>query len=169
MGSQKTHKTVMKSLRWTVTWVLLIVLPSAYAIYNIFQPEQFPIRFFRGEVTQVANTLLLGPYPTEQEIKRLKRLGVTEVISLLDPSMPFEAPLIDKEKQLMEKYHLAFQSVPLYYLPNLNSQENLARVEKLVEYLRNNARKRYVHCYLGRHRTTLLKKLYLQAISDDGP
>lgn len=167
MGSKKLKAVTSSTLRAGVL-VLLVALPASYGIYNIFRPEQYPIKFLRGDVIQVNDTLLLGPYPTEQEIIRLKKQGVTELVSLMDSSMPFESPLIEMERHLAEKNHLAFKSVSLSYLPNLESKSNLSRVNTLVLYLRENSHeKKYVHCYLGRHRTTLVKEQYLQAIHED--
>ncbi|MEK6683266.1 MAG: hypothetical protein AABY46_01250 [Nitrospirota bacterium] len=158
----------MRSFLRAGVLALLVALPASYGIYNIFRPEQYPIKFLRGDVIQVNDTLLFGPYPTEQEIKRLKRQGVTELISLMDSSMPFESPLIGMGKRLAEENDLSFKNVSLSYLPNLKSKSNLSRVNELVLYLRENShKKKYVHCYLGRHRTTLVKEQYLQAIHED--
>ena len=165
MGSERPNKTKKKLIKWITIFVLLVAVPAVYGIYNIFQPVHYPVKFFRGEVVQVTDALLLGPYPTEKEMKYLKRLGVTEIISLLDPSLPFEAPLIRQEKRLAEKNNLGFRNAPLSYLPNLESKENLDQASKLVSYLRNNSNKKYVHCYLGRHRTTLVKEHYLKEVS----
>ena len=162
MGSERPKK-IRQSLPWVLGLVLLIGIPASYGIYNIFEPEHYPMKFLRGEVIQVSDTLIFGPYPTENEIKKLRKLGVTELIGLLDSKMPFESPLIKKEERLAKKYGLEFQNIPLMYLPNLNSKQNLTRVAVLVSYLRTNPKKVYVHCYLGRHRTTLVKNEYLQA------
>lgn len=154
----------MKTYRGILSLALLVALPTSYGVYNISQPEHYPMKFFRGEVTKASETVLFGPYPTEKEIKYLKRLGVKEIISLMDPSMPFESSLIERGKQLAEKHKLAFQNVPLSYLPNLHSKENLARVGDLVSSIGNNSNKKYIHCYLGQHRTTLVKEHYVQVI-----
>ncbi|HEX9757218.1 MAG TPA: hypothetical protein VGB26_05375 [Nitrospiria bacterium] len=152
-----------KFLRRSLLFVLFVGLPSTYATYNIFQPEQFPIKFFRGEVVQVSDDIIIGPYPTEKEIKRLKKMGIQEFISLMNPSMPFESPLIKKELELAEKHKISFKNIPLSYLPDLESMENLEKVENLIAYTKGNKTKKYVHCYLGRHRTTLFKTYYLQS------
>lgn len=160
-----------KLLGRSAWFLLLVVVPVSYGIYNIVEPEKYPIKFFRGEVVKVSDAILVGPYPTEKEIRRLKNLGVKEFISLLDPSMPFEASLIEQEKRAVEKQGLAFRSVPLAYLPNLRSPENLDRVAELVEYSRGSTDKKYIHCYLGRHRTTLFKEHYhsMEAPLTSGP
>ena len=156
----------MKGFRGIITVALLVALPTSYGIYNIFKPEHYPMKFFRGEVIKVSETLLLGPYPSEREIKYLKKLGVMEIISLMDPSMPFESTLIERGKQLAEKNNLKFQNVPLSYLPNLHSKENIARVDDLVSSLAHESNKIYIHCYLGRHRTTLVKERYYQVLQE---
>jgi hypothetical protein len=79
--------------------------------------------------------------------------------------MPFESQLIENGRRMAEKYNLTFKNIPLTYLPNLESKENLSRVDELVVYLRNGSNGKYVHCYLGRHRTSLVKRHYLETLS----
>ena len=152
-----------KFLRRSLIFIVLVGLPTTYATYNIFQPEKFPIKFLRGEVVQVSDHIIIGPYPTEKEIKRLKKMGIQEFISLMNPSMPFESPLLKKEKELTEKHKVSFRNIPLSYFPDLESKENLKKIKNLVAYTKDDKTKIYVHCYLGRHRTTLFKTHYLQS------
>ena len=135
-----------------------------YLYANLFEPVRFPLRFFRGEAVAVTENLWLGPYPTEDELRLLRRQGVEALVSLLDPSMPFEAPLIERERALAEKLEIGFQSVPLSYLPSLESSENLARARALVATGLDPGRKTYVHCYLGRHRTGLLRRIFQERL-----
>ena len=114
-------------------------------------------------MVQVSEEIIIGPYPTEKEIKRLKNMGIKEFISLMNPSMPFESPLIQKEKELAKKHNLSFKNIPLSYLPDLESKSNLEKVQDLVAYTKGNKTRKYVHCYLGRHRTTLFKNHFLQS------
>ena len=165
VGSERPKK-IRRAVRWITGLVVVTGLLAAYGVYNIFEPEHFPMNFLRGDVVQVSENLLVGPYPTEKEIKRLKKLGVTELIGLLDSDMPFEAPLIEKEDRLARKYKLGFRNVPLMYLPNLNSKQNQSRVAELVTSLHESPKKVYVHCYLGRHRTSLVKEKYLETAGD---
>lgn len=141
----------------------MLALAFGWLAYkNLFQPETYPIKFFRGEVTAITPTVLLGPYPSERELKRLKRLGVTRLVSLMDPAMPLETPLIEQERALAAQLKLEFRNVPLSYLPNLESSENVARAAALAKERFPIDGKTYVHCYLGRHRTALFKRLYIE-------
>lgn len=167
MGSEKPKK-IRRKVVWIPALILLAGIPASYGIFNIFEPEHFPIKFLRGDVVEVSDRLVVGPYPTEDEIVRLKKLGVTELIGLMNSQMPFEMPLIAKEKSLAEKYKLGFRNVPLMYLPNLESKQNLARVAELVSELRESSNRVYVHCYLGRHRVGLVKTEYLKAMNPAG-
>ncbi|HEY5649414.1 MAG TPA: hypothetical protein VIU33_07940 [Nitrospiria bacterium] len=168
MGPEKPKK-INKRARFFFGLFLLAGIPFSYGIYNIFEPEYYPIKFLRGEVVQVSESLITGPYPTEDEVKRLKKLGVTELIGLLDSQMPFESPLIGKEADIAAKYGLGFRNIPLMYLPNLNSKANLAKVADLVSELRDNTGRVYVHCYLGRHRVGLVRDAYLRAVAGEIP
>ena len=164
MGSEK-FKKIKKTLLYSVIFLLLVGGPTVYGIYNIFQPQHYPVKFFRGEVVKVTDQILVGPYPTEKEFIFLKKQGITEIISLLDPKMPFESSLIEQEKELAVKQNLTFRNVPLAYLPNLESKENMMRVADLVRYTQENPGMKYIHCYLGRHRTTLFKEQYIRSVA----
>ena len=140
--------------------IAILICASLYGFYNYYvAPEQFPISFMRGTVRQVDATIFLGPYPTEQELARLRRMGVTMVISLLDPAMPFETPLIDQEKIVVERHGMQFDNVPFSIFPALDTPENVAKATNLAARVRSEPGVYYIHCYLGRHRTGFIEKI----------
>ena len=53
------------------------VMLAAYGVWNIFQPDVFPMSFVRGEVREIAPGVLGGD-PVEVALHQLERLGERE-------------------------------------------------------------------------------------------
>jgi len=133
------------------------VMLAAYGVWNIFQPDVFPMSFVRGEVREIAQGVLGGPYPTEAELRLLARNGVVEVISLMDPESAVEASLVKEEKRLVAGMGLRFRNFPMDF-QNMNSPGSVIGLENALSRIsERGAQKIYVHCYLGRHRVGLIE------------
>ncbi len=119
------------------------------ALVNSFQPV---------EVTSVSG-FTFGPYPERQRFENLVTEGYTGVISLLNPTaVPFEAVLLGRERDLAEEFGIELIHVPL--LPWIGgNEESLARVRGLAEQAGG---RYYVHCYLGRDRVGMVRRLVEQ-------
>ncbi len=141
--------------------ILGFVAVFGYGVYNLFQPQQFPIQFIRGEVVQLREDLILGPYPSSQELLKLKRRGVTIIVSLMSPDVPVEAPLVQEENRLCRKYEFTCVNFPLQFL-TLHSDFNKKQLLEAVRYIQSTPGKKYVHCYLGRHRVGLIREMLAQ-------
>lgn len=140
---------------WLITAVFMGLV--AYGVWNLFQPDRFPMSFVRGEVREVADGVLAGPYPTEAELKLLERNGVVEVMSLMDPESTVESSLVEEEKKLVAARGLRFSNFPMDF-QDMSGPKSVAAVETAVERLsRRGGEKVYVHCYLGRHRVGLVE------------
>lgn len=143
-----------KKLRLIMTAFVMLV---AYGIWNLFQPDNFPMSFVRGEVREAAPGVLVGPYPTEAELKILARNGVVEVISLMDPESAVESRLVEEEIKLVSLRGLRFQNYPMDF-KDMNGQKSAAGLEQTMERLsKRGGEKFYVHCYLGRHRVGIVE------------
>jgi len=113
-----------------------------------------------GETEAVGRSFTFGSYPTEERMRELKREGYTAVVSLLHPLVvPFEPKLIADGRAAAERAGLEYVNVPM--LPWVSDNgEALARIEQLA---RSGGRQRlYVHCYLGKDRVRLVKRLVEQ-------
>src|SRR5512134_997499 len=110
-------------------WMIMAVFIglAAYGVWNIFQPDVFPMSFVRGEARELSPGVLGGPYPTEAELRLLKRNGVTEVISLMDPGNVVEARLVEEERKLVADSGLRFQNFPMDFqdMGSMKSVEGL--------------------------------------------
>lgn len=140
---------------WAITAVFIALV--AYGVWNLFQPDRFPMSFARGEVREAVPGVLIGPYPTADELKVLKRNGVREVMSLMDPESVAESALVRSEKELVLKEGLVFSNYPMDF-KDMNGARSAKGVEDAVDRLsRRGNTKVYVHCYLGRHRVGLVE------------
>jgi protein tyrosine phosphatase (PTP) superfamily phosphohydrolase (DUF442 family) len=116
------------------------------------------MKFVRGELKEIHENIIVGPYPTEREIIKLKKMGVTEIINIMDSTSAIESRLIDEGKKLAEKYNFKYMSFPMSFT-KLESAENNNQVSLLIQHiLSTKGTKIYIHCYLGRHRVSLLEK-----------
>ena len=135
----------------------LLVTGFAFAVYLVFTPDQFPMSFVRGPVVKSAPNLIFGPYPVEEELLKLKRMGVVEVVSLLDANSPVEGALVARERQRVEGLGMTFVNYPLPVSFAVNGGVP-AVLDRVAGYIRDNpVALRYVHCYLGRHRVKLVR------------
>ncbi len=143
-----------KVLRLIFIAVFIGYLFSMASVYfSYIEPYLFPLRMIQGEARYVTESIIIGPYPHRKDLEKLVKVNEVKVIvSLLNPSLPFEKSLLEKEKKLVREFRLAFYNVPLSFL-NLDSPENYRQIEKIRKILeKHKSEKVYIHCYLGRHR-----------------
>ncbi|MBI1912674.1 MAG: hypothetical protein HYS21_11825 [Deltaproteobacteria bacterium] len=134
----------------------------AYGFYNIFTPDSGPISFARGSVRTLSADVMVGPYPTEVEIKELKAKGVTEIICLMDNNNPIEAKLIEDEQASAGKNGIVYLNFPMNFA-DLENPKNIERLNVALKHVADsNGKKIYVHCYLGRHRVGMFEKAFLK-------
>lgn len=98
---------------------------------------------------------VFGPYPDAARLRRLKADGFTAVISLLHPAvLPFEPKILAEERRNARAAGLALMHAPM--LPWVGSNErSLAEIRRLA----TGAGRYYVHCYLGRDRANVVKRV----------
>lgn len=112
----------------------------------------------QGSVREVTSRFTFGPYPELPELQKLKADGYDGVISLLHPTIPFETVLIAREEANARQ-----AGIRLYHYPMLpwisDNGEARAGIRKLVQA---SGKRYYVHCYLGTHRTNLVRAIVLE-------
>lgn len=148
--------------RWHVTnkktfvTVLSITFPfiaSASALFLFMNPDIVNKDTVNVPVTE---RFTIGPYPTEEKIKELKKEGYTSVISLLHPAVvPFEPELLKQEEELLKKYNMQLIKAPM--LPWI--ADNSASLKIIEDAVKNGKGKYYIHCYLGKDRVNVAKNL----------
>ena len=131
---------------------LSFVAVTVLSNFDIIEPYLYPMHLVKGKIRVVTPEIIFGHYPHRDEIRDIKKRGVTMDISLLNLSLPQELVLHEQLKRNAAKEGIEVYNFPLGYL-NLDSQENRKTVLKAVAFVRQNkGRKMYIHCYLGRHR-----------------
>jgi len=95
-----------------------------------------------------------GPYPDELMLQKIRRAGILHIITLLNPTIPFEATLLKEEQVAASHLGLTVHSFPMLPWVQGNEQQLEAALQ-LVSFLPGESF--YVHCYLGKHRVALLQ------------
>ena len=147
---------------FSVFFIYMTVITLSY--FDFFEPYLYPLRFIRGEASRATDRIILGPYPRYEELERLRNsFGVEIVVSLLNVKFPQEKALYEREKINSEKLGLEVVNYPMGYL-YLESESNEELIKRCVAFLRQHRdRTVYIHCYLGRHRTGLVRKRLVEA------
>ena len=139
--------------------VLLIFL----GFWLLISPQNPLFSAFRGPYRFPNDRVIIGPYPLLDEFRLMKSRGVTQVVSLLDPRLPYEKILLEEERDRAGKFKIRLENFPMVSLwgtPVGADYEGNAL--KAAEAIEKEEGKSYVHCYLGLHRSgtvaDLLKK-----------
>ncbi|WP_207435418.1 hypothetical protein [Sabulibacter ruber] len=134
--------------------VLLPVALAGYSLYLFLNPANIDSR--SGTTDEVTKSFFIGAYPEQEKLAQLKAEGYTAVISLLHPLVvPFEPVLLEKERKAAAAVGLELIEAPM--LPWVGNNE--ASIKKLKALTANPAGKYYVHCYLGKDRVNVVKKI----------
>ena len=145
---------------WAITAVFAALF--AYGIFNVFKPDIPPLSFVRGTVREISPGVLVGPYPSESEMYRLKAMGVRVVISLMDPGSQVESMLVVEGKARAEDYGMEYHNFPIN-LMEMEGEASKASVAEAIGRARPaEGRKVYVHCYLGRHRASIFEREFIK-------
>ncbi len=146
---------------WAITAAVAVLF--AYGVFNLFKPDIPPLSFVRGTVREISPGVLVGPYPSGNEIQRLKAMGVRTVISLMDPGSKLESAIEAEGKASAESYGMEYYDFPMSVI-DMESKENIMEVKEAVRQAQSSrSGKVYVHCYLGRHRVGIFTREFLKA------
>lgn len=134
----------------------LILLSTAGALYFWINPQVFIFAEDISEETTADRRFTFGHYPTEEKLIRLKKEGYAAVISLLHPAVvPFEPKLLADEQEVAKKI-----GIPIIHLPMLPwVSENTESLDKIKAIAESSKGRYYVHCYLGKDRINLVKRV----------
>ena len=136
----------------------LAVLAAAGALFLWLNP-QLAMGQNSATITSTGN-FTFGPYPTEERLAGLKEQGYT-IISLLHPAViPFEPKLLRDERKAVERVDMELIHIPM--LPWVSDNED--SLERIRELAANGDGRYYVHCYLGRDRVAVVKRIVEQTI-----
>lgn len=165
LGARAATFRVLRAETPAVRWGLPAGIAALAAIALALFMNPNVLNRATGAATDTSNaTFTFGSYPTEAELRKLKREGYVGVISLLHPAVtPFEPKLLRDEQEAGNDVGIAIISVPM--LPWIS--QNGESIEKIKAIAANPKGRYYVHCYLGKDRVNVVKRLVSQTTKTD--
>lgn len=129
-------------------------LLGALGVWVLLHPASIFVQPWRAQRTATAaEDVLLGPYPVEADFIALKQRGVTTIISLLEPNVPYEKVLLDQERERAARYGMTVRNFPMGSILGQKFGDDYARNSKAAAEAAIGADGiAYIHCYLGLHR-----------------
>lgn len=145
-------RTGRPALRWGVP---VLATAVAGAALGVWMSPSVVNGLVATPVSDVSR-FTFGPYPERARFEQLAAEGYTGVVSLLHPAVvPFEPTLLARERELAEEFGVELIHAPM--LPWVaDNEESMALIRELAESGRG---RYYVHCYLGRDRVGLVRRL----------
>ena len=156
--SWKIYQWHLKRNKVIVT-IASIAIPFVLAVAALMLFMNPNIVNSGSENTTVSQQFTIGPYPTEDKIRELKKEGFTGIITLLHPAVvPFEPSLIEEEEEATAEAHIQLVKAPM--LPWIG--DNTSSLKTIEDIVRSGKGKYYVHCYLGKDRVNVVKNLIVK-------
>ncbi|MFA5804301.1 MAG: hypothetical protein WC879_06625 [Melioribacteraceae bacterium] len=107
-------------------------------------------------IARNGSEFVFGSFPEEAKIRLLKEKNFTAIISLMHEAVvPFESKLLEEEKESCKKVGMELINIPM--LPWIS--ENEEALKRLKDLTLNKPGKYYVHCYLGKDRVNIAKRV----------
>lgn len=152
------------SKRIVVVTLVLGACLGALGVWVLLHPASIfvqPWRAVRAE--SPVKGVMVGPYPVEDDFIELKKRGVTTIISLLEPNVPYEKALLDEERERASRYGMIVKNFPMGSILGQKFGDAYATNSKAAADAAINANGvAYIHCYLGLHRARNVQE-YLAA------
>jgi tetratricopeptide (TPR) repeat protein len=127
---------------------------GALGVWVLLHPASIFVQPWRAERTETASEdVLLGPYPVEADFVALKQRGVTTIISLLEPNVPYEKVLLEQERERAARHGMTVRNFPMGSILGQKFGNDYAKNSKAAAEAALGAEGvAYIHCYLGLHR-----------------
>lgn len=144
----------------------LCVALGATGVWVLLHPGSVWLQPWRAERSSPSSRLIFGPYPVEADFPALKKSGVTTIISLLDPSLPYEKILLAQERTRARQYDIRVLNFPMASILGQSfGKDYIANSKAAADAAIRSPGVVYIHCYLGLHRASNVRK-YLTAHAD---
>lgn len=133
---------------------VLCALLGVLGVWVLLHPASAFVQPWRAERTDSpVQDVLLGPYPVEADFIALKQRGVTTIISLLEPGVPYENVLLEQERERAARYGMTVKNFPMGSILGQKFGDHYERNSKAAAKAALDADGiAYIHCYLGLHR-----------------
>ena len=96
-----------------------------------------------------------------RDFRILRQNGVTTIISLLDPALPYESVLLKRERDLAARYKMKFYSYPMSSVLGIGfgGARYKQHARDAAATAMREPGKVYLHCYLGLHRVKVVQNI----------
>ncbi|WP_338750783.1 hypothetical protein [Bacillus sp. FJAT-52991] len=155
------YRYIVKAKRYKWAYALLAssIILCCVSLYYFMNTGSGVVQGSQGEVEE-GERFTFGPYPEENDMVALKEEGYDGIITLLNPVLPIEKPLLEKEKKNAKEIGIELHSIPMLPWVGDNS-DSIKEAKKLIK---QDNKRYYVHCYLGRHRVDVIKQVINQEL-----
>jgi len=156
----------MPNRRWLLAALLVGVLGTGFGIWVLLHPASIFVQPWRAQLTGSSSSqVLFGPYPVEEDFNRLKQRGVTTIISLLEPRVPYEAELLAQERERAKRHGMRLLNFPMgSILGQTFGDDYVVNSRAAADAALKADGVAYIHCYLGLHRARNVQK-YLDGLA----
>jgi tetratricopeptide (TPR) repeat protein len=149
---------------WVPALVVALALGGGAAYLILLNPGSIFVRWAQAALPSRITMITFGPYPEDADFKVLKNNGVKYIVSLLDPRLPYEKSLIEREQQEADKYGMKLVDFPMASIFDQKVfPDYVEEQQKAVHFLRHLNGPAYVHCYLGKHRVIHVRDALVKA------
>ncbi|WP_096144874.1 tetratricopeptide repeat protein [Stenotrophomonas pictorum] len=139
--------------KWLAALAVVGLLGFGAGVWVLLNPASFVVQPWRAQQSVTSARFVFGPYPVQADMDRLKDEGVTTIISLLNPKVPYEAVLLEEEKKRAAELGIEVHNFPMGSILGQRFGEDYERNSRAAaETAINTPGTVYIHCYLGLHR-----------------
>ncbi len=149
-----------KSLRnkLLILGACLALLGGAAGVWVLLHPASFVVQPWRAQQSVTGARFVFGPYPVDADMHRLKAEGITTIISLLNPQLPYEAALLDDEKERAARLGMRVLNFPMGSILGQRFGADYERNSRAAaDAAIASPGTVYIHCYLGLHRAASVR------------
>ncbi|MFC5570939.1 tetratricopeptide repeat protein [Lysobacter yangpyeongensis] len=144
----------------------LCALLGALGVWVLLHPASVFVQPWRAQRTaSAAENVWFGPYPVEADFIALRERGVTTIISLLEPNVPYEKVLLEQERERAARYGMTVKNFPMGSILGQKFGGDYAKNSRAAAEAALAADGiAYIHCYLGLHRARNVQDYLAQRV-----
>lgn len=142
------------------------LLLGAFGTWVLLHPASMWVQPWRAARSDTSERIIFGPYPVEADFAFLKSTGVTTIVSLLNPDLPYERVLLAQEREHAARHGMKVLNFPMgSILGHSFGKDYMANSRAAAEAALNADGTAYIHCYLGLHRAKNVQR-YLAGFAE---
>ncbi len=143
-----------------IALICIALSGAGLGLWLVVHPENPVMGFFRRPVSNSGERIVIGPYPLAKDFEVLKDNNAALIICLLNPEIPYEKILIEKEKVLAQQFGIRLEVYPMSSILGHRFGEGYDRnARAAADAALAEPGKIYLHCYLGVHRVRVVENL----------